>query len=94
MTNLEIVKNMATDYGSGFWDGNRSPCEIIAEFQGVRPASVTIAPSGRPLMCGKPMSDARLEMFVLWMCHEYPWVIEMNEEWTLPAVAMGKAVAA
>lgn len=93
MTNLQIVRNMAADYGSGFWDGNRSPCEIIAEFQGTRPASVTIAPSGRPLMCGKAMSDARLEMFVLWLCREYSWIIEMNGAWTLPVVTPGKAVA-
>lgn len=86
MNPREIIANMLHDFATGFWEGATMPHEMVAEFQSVRPNRVTITREGEILVSNRPMTYRRLDDFVWWLSLEYPWVLDANEGWTLPAM--------
>ena len=83
---------MVEDYEADFWDCRLSPWELVAEFEGVRPALVTIRDDGEVDVRGRLLTKSRMVGWLAWVKAEHPETVVANMAWALP-VECGKAVA-
>lgn len=98
MNPREILVAMVDDYRAGFWDCQLSPWELVAEFEGVLPGSVTIHDDGEAEVRGRMLSKSRMVGWLAWVKAEHPEAVVANMSWTIliapaPSACHGKAVA-
>lgn len=92
MNPRQVLVGMVEDYEADFWDCRLSPWELVAEFEGVKPQSVTIHDDGEVEVRGRYLTKARMVGWLVWVKAEHPESVVANVAWTLP-VDVRKAVA-